>query len=93
MWDKPRELTGYKGDGFEISFWSTYPYATPMAAADDILNGWKKSAGHNNLIINKADWKSVEWKAIGIGIYGEYANVWFGKEEDSAYTIKPCEAK
>ena len=24
MWDKPRELTNYPGDGFEISFFSTY---------------------------------------------------------------------
>jgi uncharacterized protein YkwD len=93
MWDKPRELTGYQGDGFEISFWSTYPYATPREAAEDILNGWKKSPGHNNLIINNSNWKKVEWKAIGIGIYGEYANVWFGEEEDNADKVQPCDVK
>lgn len=91
MWDKPRELTGYKGDGFEISFWSTYLYATPKAAAEDILKGWKKSPGHNNLIINGSNWKKVEWQAIGIGIYGEYANVWFGAEVDLAAEPGLCE--
>lgn len=90
MWDKPRELTNYPGDGYEISFWSTYKYATPEACAEDILNGWKKSPGHNDVIMNKNTWKNVEWKAIGIGIYGEYSDVWFGKEEDSAGVPEPC---
>ncbi len=91
MWSKPRELTNYKSDGFEISFWSTYKYPSPRAQAVDILDGWKKSPGHNDVIINKKIWKGVNWQAIGIGIYGEYANVWFGMEEDSAGLPQPCE--
>lgn len=91
MWDKPRELTGYQGDGYEISFYSTHEYNSPSACAKDILNGWKKSSGHNDVIMNKSIWKNVNWQAIGIGIYGEYANVWFGKEKDSAAEPKPCE--
>jgi len=82
MWDKPRELTNYQGDGYEISFWSDYTYDSPGAFAKDILNGWKKSAGHNDLLVNKNIWKKIKWQAIGVGIYGEYANVWFGKEQD-----------
>lgn len=84
MWDKPRELTNYPGDGFEISFFSTYTYSSPEAFAKDILNGWKKSPGHNEMIINKGIWKKIKWQSIGVGIYGEYANVWFGAVEDSA---------
>jgi uncharacterized protein YkwD len=91
MWDKPRELTSYRGDGYEISFYSTYEYTSPSDYAKDILNGWKKSSGHNDVLINKSIWKNVSWQAIGIGIYGEYANVWFGKEKDSAAEPKPCE--
>lgn len=84
MWDKPRELTNYQADGFEISFYSTYPYSSPEAFARDILNGWKKSPGHNDVIMNKRIWKNMKWQAIGIGINGDYADVWFGAAEDSA---------
>lgn len=91
MWDKPRELTSYKGDGFEISFWSTNQYPSPEDAAKDMLDGWKKSTGHNDMITNRNMWKNVEWKAIGIGIYGGFANVWFGEVADSAGEPKSCE--
>jgi hypothetical protein len=93
MWDKPRELTNYQADGFEISFYSTYPYSSPEAFAKDILDGWKKSPGHNDVIINKKSWKDMKWKAIGIGVYGEYANVWFGSEEDTAGEPLQCDKK
>lgn len=91
MWDKPRELTNYQGDGYEISFWTTFPYDSPEAFAKDVLEGWKKSPGHNDVIINRNTWKKVTWKSMGVGIFGEYANVWFGKEEDSAGEPLDCE--
>ena len=91
MWDKPRELTNYEGDGFEISYWSTYQFETPEAQAKDILNGWKKSPGHNDVIMNKGIWKAETWNAIGIGVYGEYANVWFGEKEDAEGEPEMCE--
>jgi hypothetical protein len=90
MWDKPRELTNYQADGFEISFYSTYRYSSPEAFAKDILDGWKKSPGHNDVIVNKNIWKDMKWAAIGIGIYGEYANVWFGNIEDTAGEPSIC---
>ena len=83
MWDKPRELTNYAGDGYEISFYSTYRFESPEATAKDILKGWKKSPGHNDVIMNKNTWKNVEWKAMGVAVYGDYSNVWFGKETDT----------
>jgi uncharacterized protein YkwD len=76
MWDKPRELTEYTGDGFEIAYFHSSG-ATPTAA----INGWKSSPGHNQVMINAGPW-SQKWKAIGIGIKGRYAVVWFGHEED-----------
>lgn len=91
MWDKPRELTNYPGDGFEISFFSTYPYTSTKDKALDILEGWKKSKGHNDVITNKNIWKDMKWQAMGIGIYGEYANVWFGAEVDGAGEPAFCE--
>lgn len=83
MWNKPRELTDYSGDGFEISFYSTYRYSDEAAFAADALAGWKKSHGHNSVIVNLDGWKKTEWKAMGVGVHGCYINVWFGKEADS----------
>lgn len=81
MWDKPRELTDYIGNGYEIAY-SHSVAATPEGA----LNGWKNSEGHHNVIINAGSW-TTEWKAIGVGIKGKYAVVWFGHEDDPAGTI------
>lgn len=77
MWSKPAELTSYKGNGFEISYGGSNFTATAQGA----LNSWKTSSGHNAVIINAGMW-STPWNAIGIGIYGGYAVVWFGNEED-----------
>ncbi len=91
MWDKPRELTNYKGNGYEIAFYSSFKYDTPETFANDIMNGWKGSPGHNDVILNKNIFKNATWKAIGIGVYGEYADVWFGKDEDVEVAPIRCE--
>ena len=79
MWEKPRELTSYKGYGYEIAHGGGGTYlATPESA----LNGWKNSSGHNAVIINQGIWADRAWNAIGLGIYKGYALVWFGHEID-----------
>jgi hypothetical protein len=85
MWDKPKEISGYAGNGFEIAY-----YSSKGATAEEGLAGWKKSPGHNPLIVNEGIWKQVTWKAIGIGFYGEYGIVWFGEVEDGVRPLK-CE--
>lgn len=77
MWNKPRELSRYKGNGYEISY-----FHSAGVNAENALEGWKQSPGHHNVIINRDIWKQVTWKAIGIGIHGSYGVVWFGFEED-----------
>ncbi|WP_298516628.1 CAP domain-containing protein [uncultured Kordia sp.] len=79
MWYKPRELTSYQGHGFEIAHGSTDKKY--MVKAERALQGWKKSKSHNKVVINEGIWKDP-WKAIGIGIYKNYAVVWFGKIPD-----------
>ncbi len=83
MWSKPRELSNYKGNGYEISFGSFGTEATPESA----LNGWKSSSGHNAVIINQGIWND-RWNAIGIGLYKGYSVVWFGKEYDTQNEFK-----
>jgi uncharacterized protein YkwD len=77
MWTKPKELTTYKGIGFEIAHWSTHGNDAQTA-----IYSWKNSPGHNSVMINQGTWKNHEWKAIGIGIFGSYAVIWFGTSED-----------
>ncbi len=78
MWNKPSELTSYKGNGYEISAWSG-----DSITANQALTMWQGSEGHHNVILNKDIWANSEWNAIGSAIYKGYAVVWFGKEIDT----------
>lgn len=81
MWNKPQEIAGYQGHGYEIAY-----YSSSGANAEGGIEGWKKSKGHNPLLINSGIWKEVTWNAIGVGIYREYAIVWFGQvADDTSY--------
>lgn len=77
MWNKPRELTNYQDNGYEIVHFSS------KLSPKEALDSWKDSKGHNEVIINEGIWKKASWKAIGIGLYEGYACVWFGKSEDA----------
>lgn len=83
MWDKPREIAGYPGNGFEIAY-----YSSLGANATEGIEGWKISPGHNPLLINSGTWSKVKWNAIGVGIYKEYGLVWFGEVEDKESAIR-----
>ncbi len=85
MWDKPKEISGYEGPGFEIAY-----YSSNGANAQEGIDGWIKSPAHNPLLINLDTWKQVTWQAIGIGIYKEYGVVWFGMVKDDESTIVVC---
>jgi uncharacterized protein YkwD len=79
MWQKPKEMTSYKGYGYEIAYGS---YGANVTAASAI-EGWKNSQGHNQVIINQGIWSSKKWNSIGIGMSQGYAVIWFGEEYDS----------
>ena len=92
MWNKPRELTNYDSDGYEIvmhSFDESDPYQD--VSASDALQTWKESSNHNNVILNKGMWKSSEWKAMGVGIYQGFAAIWFGTAPDSTGEPDICQ--
>lgn len=79
MWSKPKELTNYPGKGYEISFFISNEKET---IADEALDSWKSSEGHNDVIINQKAWSHKDWNAIGIGIHKGYACIWFGTAID-----------
>lgn len=86
MWDKPKEIAGYDSPGYEIAY-----YSSAGANAQEGIDGWQKSPSHNPLLINSGMWKQIKWQGVGIGIYKEYAVVWFGQMKDEATKIVKCE--
>ncbi len=92
MWNKPRELTNYDSEGFEISHntWHSDD-ANYTVTATEALAGWKGSEPHNDIILNKSIWKTEKWNAIGIGVYKGYAVVWFGRVVDGEGSPNVCE--
>jgi len=80
MHNKPGEITGiYDSNGYEIASWSS-----GEATAQSAINVWKSSSDHSDVILERNIWANSAWKAMGVGIEGNYAVVWFGKIEDPA---------
>ena len=79
MWDKPRELTDYPGNGYENAAWGGGGLG-PFEA----LELWKSSSGHNAVMLNEGVWADITWNAVGAGFYNGYAVLWFGEETDPA---------
>jgi len=84
MWEAPQRLnTGYPGQGYENLFGAPGDYQASASAA---FESWSSSEGHKAVLLNQGAWNSREWNAIGIGIYGGYAVLWFGEEVDPTDT-------
>ena len=75
MWDKPRELTVYTGNGYENAAAGA---SSPSAA----ITMWKNSSAHNAVMLNEGIWASHPWKAVGAALYQGYAVLWFGEQTD-----------
>ncbi len=88
MWDKPREITEsvYIGNGFENAYRSS-----AGATAEGAFTGWKNSSGHNAVILELGDWSGQEFPAMGVGIYENYAVLWFGDAVDPRGAITACD--
>jgi len=89
MWNKPREITAnvYTGNGYELAYWSSIP-----ATASRILTGWQQSPPHQAVLLETGGWQQKRWPAMGVGIYGQFAAVWFGDRPDPQGLVLPCRA-
>ncbi|KAM3548486.1 hypothetical protein ARSEF4850_009383 [Beauveria asiatica] len=83
MWDKPRELTSYQGNGFEVYYGGDPEVYTSEDTAEECLKALQKSQPHNDVLVNKGPW-TTEWKAVGVGMAKGQCAIWFGHEEDIA---------
>lgn len=90
MWSKPHEITRgvYTAAGFENAAWG---YSSVTAA----MNGWKNSAGHNDVILNKGIWASQTWRAMGVGVdlVNRYYYLWFSTAIDPLGEMPSCGAE
>lgn len=77
MWNKPKEIANYPGNGYEILYWSS-----GTATAADALKSWQSDGPHNDVIINQGIWKNLTWRAMGVWVEDGYASVWFGEQTD-----------
>jgi hypothetical protein len=77
VWDKPKELTSYKGKGFEIVYWENNP-----VSIDSIIPFWRSIDYFNSFLMNAGKWTGKTWNAIGVGIFENYAVAWFGEITD-----------
>lgn len=89
MWNKPREITGnvYAGFGYELSAGGGGAISPAQAMAL-----WAASPGHNPVILNQGGWAGRTWRAMGVGLVGGYAVLWFGEQADPLGAIAPCGA-
>lgn len=89
MWNKPRQITGnaYHSDGYENSAFTSGTMTAALA-----LQLWQNSPGHNDVILNRAGWSSLTWRAIGVGVSQRHAVLWFGTLSDPLGTMLPCGA-
>ena len=79
MWNKPREITSYDGVGYEIGYWFS-----AGVRAGNVVPTWRRSPAHDAVIANRGAWARRTWRAVGVGVEGDYAVAWFGEEEDPA---------
>lgn len=77
VWDKPKELTPYKGKGYEIVYWEN-----DATVIDSIITFWKSMDYFNSFLMNTGKWQGKKWNSIGIGIKENYACAWFGELPD-----------
>ncbi len=77
VWDKPKELSGYPGKGYEIVYWEN-----GAVMIDSVIAFWRSFDYFNGFLMNTGKWEGKQWNAIGIGICQNYAAVWFGEVAD-----------
>lgn len=85
MSNKPKELTGYQGSGYEVVYWSEET-ATPLAA----MELWRSTPISKSVFLNQDKWQARQWKAIGVALSDGYAIVWLGDKPDALADFKLC---
>lgn len=84
MWNKPKEIANYPGNGYEIAAW-----ATPAITADQAVALWQSDAPHDDVMLNHGIWAGLTWQALGGWVANGYACAWFGEVPGTPPTPPP----
>lgn len=82
---KAIEIIGYPAEAYEITYWSNVEKMPRQ-----ILSFWREKKVSADMLLNRNEWKSSAWKAIGVGIEEGYAVVWLGKVVDYEVSTPVC---
>jgi cell division septation protein DedD len=77
MKSKPKEITAYPGNGYELIYWDE-----EKAIPGEALDLWQQLTASSEMILSRGKWKGYQWKAIGVGIKEGYAILWLGDKAD-----------
>ncbi|NCD42330.1 MAG: hypothetical protein EOL88_09590 [Bacteroidia bacterium] len=77
MHNKPHELTGYAGLGFELVYWDNSAHPSENA-----FQLWKANHASNTLLLNRDLFSVYDWNAMGVRIFRGYVVLWFGTVQD-----------
>jgi len=83
--NKPKELTNYSGEGYELTYAEIF-----NTRSDTVFRFWKKIDEANDFLLNTGSWEDKSWRAMGVGIYKNYAVVWMGTKTDPSATPETC---
>jgi hypothetical protein len=86
MWKKPREISGHRSNGYENIYWTSAPFAPAMA-----INYWEGKKEELDMILQQGNWKRHAWRTMGVGVYGNYAAVWFSEKPTDDPSMAQCE--
>ena len=83
--NKPKELTGYTGEGYELTYAEVF-----NTRADTVFKFWSTIDEANEFLLNEGRWEKKNWRAMGIGVYKNYAVVWMGQKTDALPSPPLC---
>lgn len=86
MFRKPYEIANYMSDGYENIYW-TSALLTPVM----VISGWENRKDEKDIILQQGNFKGNRWTSMGVGIYGNYASVWFAEGVNNQGEMSACE--
>lgn len=83
MWYKPSEVASFNATGYEISIGQPGVIQPGLVMdSKQAITFWSGSQLHNDVMLNKGQWATMTWKAMGAGIIDSHASAWFSDTAD-----------